>query len=275
MEQLADLLGQSMPAYLTETTREPHMLLMLSEAAEACRQRGHRLVLLVDGLDEDRGVTTGADAYSIAALLPSRPAAGMRVVVAGRPDPPIPMDLPSDHPLRDPRIVRELGDSPWADVVKGDMQRELKRLLQGTQAEQDLLGLVTAAGGGLSAQDLAELTGVSQFEVEQNLQAVAGRTFVSYLSFWQPGMAPEVYVLGHEELQAAATEYLGESARRLPGAPACLGGGLPATGLAHRDTGIPAAWLFPHAARCRRRARAPRMRHRLGATPPHTRGHWR
>ena len=35
------------------------------------------------------------------------------------------------------------------------MQRELERLLQGSGAEQDLFGLVVAAGGGLSALDLA------------------------------------------------------------------------------------------------------------------------
>ena len=51
-----------------------------------------------------------------------------------------------------------------ADVVRADMQRELKRLLHGTQAEQDLLGLVAAAGGGLSAADLAELTGLPVYD---------------------------------------------------------------------------------------------------------------
>ena len=54
MEQLAELLGQPMPAYLTEATREPHLLRLLAEAAENVRRR---LVLVVDGLDEDRGVT--------------------------------------------------------------------------------------------------------------------------------------------------------------------------------------------------------------------------
>lgn len=54
MEQLADLLEQPMPAYLTETTREPHLLRMLTEATEKCQP----LILIVDGLDEDRGVTT-------------------------------------------------------------------------------------------------------------------------------------------------------------------------------------------------------------------------
>ena len=93
------------------------------------------------------------------------------------------------------------------------MQRELKRLLHGDQAEQDMLGLVAAAGGGLSAGDLAELTGLPVYDIEENLRAVAGRTFTARASVWQPGTAPPVYVLGHEELQTAAAASLG------PGTP--------------------------------------------------------
>ena len=130
MEQLADLLGEPIPAYLTEATREPHLLRMLARGGRGTL--AGRLVLVVDGLDEDRGVTTGPDAYSIAALLPARPPAGLRVIVAGRPDPPVPADVPDDHPLRDPAIVRVLGPSRWAAVVRADMQRELKRLLHGS-----------------------------------------------------------------------------------------------------------------------------------------------
>ena len=209
LEQLAELLGESIPAYLTATTREPYLLRMLTRAAEERRRAGQQLVLVVDGLDEDRGVTTGPDAYSIAALLPSRPPAGLRVIVAGRPDPPVPADVPDDHPLRDPAIVRELGRSSRAAVVRADMQRELKRLLQGSPAEQDLLGLVAAAGGGLSATDLSELTGLPVYDVEETLLAVAGRTFTARAGQWQPQDGPPVYVLGHEELQAAASKSLG------------------------------------------------------------------
>ena len=210
MEQLADMLGQPMPAYLTEATREPHLLGMLTEAAAECEAQNERLILVVDGLDEDRGVTTDPDAHSIAALLPARPPVGLRIIVAGRPDPPIPTDVPDDHPLRNPAIVRVLHGSRWADVVKADMQRELKRLLHGTQTEQDLLGLVTAAGGGLSAKDLAELTAFPMYEVEENLHAVAGRTFASRTSHSVADTAASVYVLGHEEIQTTATAYLGQ-----------------------------------------------------------------
>ena len=146
MAQLADLLAQPIPAYLPEERRELHLLRMLTQAAGKCQ----RLVLVVDGLDEDRGVTTGPDAYSIAALLPARPPTGLRVIVAGRPDPPVPADVPDDHPLHDLGIVRVLAPSRSAQAVRADMQRELKRLLHGDRAERDMLGLVTAAGGGLS-----------------------------------------------------------------------------------------------------------------------------
>jgi tetratricopeptide (TPR) repeat protein len=211
LEQLADLLAESMPAYLTEATREAHLLDMFARAARACQRDGQRLVLVVDGLDEDLGWTTSTDAHSIAALLPSAPSASARVIVAGRPNPPVPADVPDTHPLRDPRVVRLLDPSAHAAVVQVDAQRELKRLVTGTQAEQDLLGLLTAATGGLSGPDLAELTGLPDWQIEEHLHTVSGRTFERLPSRWQPGTAPDVYLLGHEELRPLAATYLGAS----------------------------------------------------------------
>jgi hypothetical protein len=72
MEQLAGLLGQDLPS-LTAATRDAHLLGMLKQAAQICIVRGERLILVVDGLDEDRGGTTGRDAYNIAALPGSNP----------------------------------------------------------------------------------------------------------------------------------------------------------------------------------------------------------
>lgn len=215
MEQLAQLLRRPMPTFLTPATRDAHLLGMLGDAARACQERGQRLVLVVDGLDEDRGVVMGPDAYSIAAVLPGRPAGGMRVIVAGRPNPPVPADVPDDHPLRDPGIVRVLDESPHAKVIRTDAERELDRLLDGTPAEQDLLGLLTAAGGGLSGADLAELTGWSPRQVDRQLHTVAGRTFARRATGWRDGTGPEVYLLGHEELRNSAIRFLG--AARLDG----------------------------------------------------------
>lgn len=214
LEQLAELTGQGIPAYLTDSTRDGHLLRMLEEAAEICQRRDERLVLLVDGLDEDRGLTRPTP-HSIAALLPIAPAAGMRVIVASRPNPPVPADVPSRHPLRDPRIVRVLDRSRWAAVAEADMKHELHRLLHGTQVEQDLLGMLTAAVGGLSVSDFAHLTGAPEWDVAEQLQSSSGRTFSPRMSHWlrsagyETEERPMVYVLGHEDLQVTAMERLG------------------------------------------------------------------
>ncbi len=211
LEQLLALLGEEMPPFLTASTRESYMTGLLVEAAALCRQRGERLVLVVDGLDEDRGVTTSPDSYSIAALLPSHPVEGLRVVVAGRPDPPIPGDVPEDHPLRDPAIVRVLEVSPRARALRIEMERDLKRLLAGTVLEQDLLGLLVAANGGLTAEDLAELIDTGVWEVQDHLTTVAGRSFTRRDSYLVQGSGPDVYLLAHEELQVAAINMLGRA----------------------------------------------------------------
>ncbi|ETA00363.1 hypothetical protein ThrDRAFT_04731 [Frankia casuarinae] len=89
IEQLCDLLGVSLPP-LTDATRDTHFLGLLTRAAERCDAYGERLVLVVDGLDEDAGVR-GPAGHSIAALLPAAPPAGMRIIlVAGRVNPPVP-----------------------------------------------------------------------------------------------------------------------------------------------------------------------------------------
>jgi tetratricopeptide (TPR) repeat protein len=209
-QQLADLIGQELPPVLDEATREAHLLKLLDQAAHTCQAAGGRLVLVVDGLDEDRGVTTGPYAHSIAGLLPARPPAGMRIIVAGRPNPPIPADVEPWHPLRDKRIIRPLQASPYAQGLKQRSEQELRRLLNGAPIEQDLFGLLTAARGGLSGPDLKELTGASLWEIEDVLRTVVGRTFTRRVSMWRPEIGPEIYLLGHEELQATATHYLGD-----------------------------------------------------------------
>ena len=209
LEQLAALLKQSLPTALPEVTQEAYLLDLLSQAAAACQNVGGRLVLVVDGLDEDRGVTVGPDAHSIAGLLPATPPHGMRVIVAGRPNPPIPEDVPDWHPLRDPRIIRPLTASPHARDVQRLGKQELRRLLGDPAAGRDLLGLLTAARGGLSARDLEELTDIPLWEIEGILHGTVGRTFTRRVSNWTPGTGSETYLLGHEELQAAAEAYLG------------------------------------------------------------------
>lgn len=227
LEQLAETLGQPMPSFLTDSTRDAHFRGMLANATDACRGLGETLVLLVDGLDEDQMPTM----HSIAALLPPDPPEGLRVVVAGRADRPLPADVPDSHPLRDPATVRRLKPSPYATVVRQDAERELKSQLSGTPAEQEQLAFLTVSGGGLAAADLAALTGRSVWEIEDRLRTSSGRTFTCRPARWQQ---TAVYTLGHEELQRDAVRYLGPT--KLAG----FRGRLHAWAAKYRDRGWPA-----------------------------------
>jgi tetratricopeptide (TPR) repeat protein len=209
IEQLCALLDIDVPVGGDEAAREAVLLDLLTQAATECARIGGRLVLVVDGLDEDRSTTVGTQAHSIAGLLPGRPPAGMRVIVAGRSNPPIPDDVPDWHPLRDPGVIRPLDDSRHARDLQRLGQAELKRLLKGSAVEQDLLGLLTAARGGLTGPDLRDLTGSDLVAVEEILHTVAGRAFTRRLAAWRPDNEPQAYLLGHEELHNAAVHYLG------------------------------------------------------------------
>ncbi|MFG2593652.1 hypothetical protein [Streptomyces sp. NPDC048438] len=217
IEQLAALLGEPVPQSLTPTNRPSHLWALLDAASVACQRQGHRLVLVVDGLDEDIGAAApggaaGAVVHSIAALLPARPPAGMRVVVAGRSEHSVPSDVPPGHPLWDTAIQHVLKASPHARVVQADAGQELERLLRGGAADRDLLGLVAAAGGGLSSRDLAELTGRAAAEIEESLRAGAGHSITRRLTHGgsDTATAYEIYVLGHEEIQQEALRRLGD-----------------------------------------------------------------
>ena len=211
LTQLAEVAGQPLPDALTESSRLGWFGQLLDDAAAICEQDGVRLVLVVDGLDEDDGVMASADAHSIAALLPAGPPRGVQVIVASRPDPPVPSDVPSWHPLRDQAIVRQLTAAPEARVVRDDAERELAGLLSDDKLGRELLGFMVASGGGLTGADLAELTGRPPWEVEQVLKSVSGRSFTGRKSPWQDSGAP-VFVLAHEELQRTAIRSLGSRA---------------------------------------------------------------
>jgi hypothetical protein len=209
LEQLADLLAVEMPQFLTKANQEAHLIDYLVRGADRCQRDGRLLLLVVDGLDEDQGWTADPDAHSIAALLPARPHPALRIVVASRVDPPLPADVSLDHPLRDPGVLWSLTPSPYAHVRQVDAERDVRRLLSGSPMQQQLLGLVTVAGGGLSSADLAELIGGGPLEVDGELKAVTGRAFQTRRGQWRP--ATRLFLLAHEQLQELAIGYLGPS----------------------------------------------------------------
>ncbi|MDT0478064.1 hypothetical protein RM863_38715 [Streptomyces sp. DSM 41014] len=178
----------------------------LQRAADKARSTGRHLLLVVDGLDEDAGLVTASTGYSIAALLPRNPPQGLRLIVAGRTHPPLPGDVPHSHPLRDPAVNHEMLPSPAAWAVKEDAERNLDALIAAGGLGAEIVGL-TAAAGGLSAADLASLTGQAQRRIELILGGSIGRSFQSRPSRWDTsgdGALIVVYSFAHQELLNSA-----------------------------------------------------------------------
>ncbi|WP_225726750.1 MULTISPECIES: caspase family protein [unclassified Nocardia] len=200
LEQLSALL----PAERTTVTgavgnRDALRRHLLDLAERRAIESGKRIVLIVDGLDEDQG------APSIASLLPRNPGPGLRVLVASRPNPPIPLDVPDDHPLRTCTQLT-LKRSPWASGIIRAAQWELRRLLAGSEDTRRVLGLVTAAGG-LTNPELEDLTQLPPFRIEEILDGVTGRTFRTRMSAFVPD---QINLLAHETLQQESENALGK-----------------------------------------------------------------
>ncbi|MFC0542129.1 hypothetical protein [Kutzneria chonburiensis] len=205
-EQLAALLHQP-TGTATAGAKVGDMLQLLEDAAAA----GRRLLLVIDGLDED---TRPAGLASVAALLPRRPPPSVRVLVTSRPGLRLPDDVPDDHPLRTVPI-RELAVSPHASEVARLAGLELDTVLSGPQLQRDLLGLIAASGGGLTADDLAELTEHPAYEIRRLLQGTFGRSLSAWIGPPVAGYpSAPVHLFSHETLRELATQQLGRGGLR-------------------------------------------------------------
>jgi len=205
IEQLAGLAGEAAQAALASPARQGTMLRLLTVAAGRCAEAGRRLLLVVDGLDEDTSNAHGISRPSVASLLPARLSAEVRVLVASRPDPALPVDVPGDHPLRLTSPV-PLAPSPHARDVEIAAKNELTRLLRGSPLEQEMLGLISAAGGGLARGDLAELTGRPPYQLDECLDGVFGRSLAIRAS---PDPRQRTYLFAHDTLRQLAEQEIG------------------------------------------------------------------
>ncbi|WP_433210461.1 hypothetical protein ACQP00_47935 [Dactylosporangium sp. CS-047395] len=209
LDQLTALTGEQPPPLLSPAQRDRLRRRLLADAVAKAAAAGRRLVLLVDGLDEDCGSLPGSGQASIAALLPKRQN-GLKVIVVGRPDPPLPADVDADHPLRTARI-RPLTASPHARHVIELADRELDEILAVDPDRHDglgfqVLGLVAASGGGLNRDDLHLLTRRPGYQIDRLLGGVFGRTVAGRTDQRADG---RVFLFTHETLRVQALDRLG------------------------------------------------------------------
>ena len=209
IDQLAAITGEPVAATATAAGRDRERRRLVELAGQQVAERHQRLVLVVDGLDEDEGAAAGSGRPSIAALLPKRPPDSVRVLITSRPHPGIPSDVPADHPLRQCR-PRRLAPSPFAQEVEIQAQSELLEQLQGNQLQVDIIGFIAAAGGGLTLRELAELTGQPGWLLGSKVGSVFGRSLRTRSLTDSPsqGSADHVYLFAHETLRATAEQEL-------------------------------------------------------------------
>ncbi|MEU8976161.1 hypothetical protein AB0D11_44540 [Streptomyces monashensis] len=212
-KQMTDQIGaflrkpQCMPSGVLQWKR------LFAAAAETSVRHGRKLLLVVDGLDDDvawTGLAAADEAPaaqgrslprivrgSIAALLPAAPPPGMRVIVSFRRGMRYPDDLPAQHPLRQRTHLRALTPAQGVPQVRPTPPDP-------TALGETVAGLLAAAGGGLRTADLAELAGLSADWLNRLMQGPAGRSLIL------DDPVAQTYVLADPGLIRAIREDLGD-----------------------------------------------------------------
>jgi hypothetical protein len=208
VEQLAAVAGEPIAGTATPAGRDRERRRVLDLAAARVGDRGERLLLVIDGLDEDQGAKPGGKP-SIASLLPKRPPESVRILVLSRPSPGVPGDVPGDHPLRH-CTVRKL--APWSSAqdVRLQAKQELLDQLHVDQLQVDVIGFITAAGGGLTVTELLALIQGPLYRLDGMLASVFGRSLRTRSPTDRPPEedAERVYLFAHETLREIAEEQL-------------------------------------------------------------------
>jgi Trypsin-like peptidase domain len=175
---------------------------LIAAAVRACTERGRRLLIVVDGLDEYDSATASrlCDWLPPIAALP----AGAALLVASRSD--VDVDLPPQHPLQ--KHSYQIAASDAASEIGRRAKEELRRALIETDSLQfPIVGFLAAAAGALTSTDLRALlkrvdrrTYVA--EIEAVLRTSLGRT-VTHLPD-PDGIDGEVQAFAHAALRDAA-----------------------------------------------------------------------
>ena len=186
---------------------------LLEDAAEACQQRGRRLLVLVDGLDEDQTAEPG---LRVARWLPDAKTlpGNAWLLVSSRTGIPVP--LPDRHPLT--AHVQKLSASVAASEIQALAEAELDDARQAGGLVYDVLGLLAAASGGLTVSDLtdsvvgltvSDLTALIQRHGHTTMSSVQVRDTLngslarSVIAIWDPYELDEdepVRVFAHDML---------------------------------------------------------------------------
>lgn len=161
------------PPHLSQA-RDDFFDLLVDAAAASADRRGHRLLILIDGLDEDQTAEPG---LAVASWLPGSDTLpeNARLLVASRTGVTVP--VPADHPLV--QQICRIEASGAATEIEHIAEAELEHARRAHGLVYQLLGLLTAAPEGLTVSGLAQLVRqeqqVTELEVSDTLGQSLGR----------------------------------------------------------------------------------------------------
>ena len=197
---VADVRGYRVPSQVGQLRDELGGL--IAAAARACSERGTRLLIVLDGLDEyDRSATVDLPEWlPNDATLPD----GAALLASSRED--VPVDVPPEHPLW--QHVWPIDASDIGARLAQLAQEELKRALADASSLQfSIVGLLAAATGPLTSADLGQLLerlGQHAYvaQVDAVLRSSLNRTAIQFGT----DTDEPAHALAHDALQTAARE---------------------------------------------------------------------
>ena len=198
---LADRRGYLPPPFVSERSND--FADLLEEAARGCAERGRRLVVLVDGLDEYDRTTASLD---LADWLPGDRTLPDQVMLLAASRAGADIRLPPGHPLSG--SVQRVTASEAATEVQQAAHAELDRAVRTPGGSLfPLLCCLTVAGSGLTVSEMCALLkrrgrDADVGEIETQLSSSLGRSLMR-LSHPE-GTGTQVYGFAHDTLLAEA-----------------------------------------------------------------------
>jgi hypothetical protein len=205
---LADRSGYSPPQFQSELAND--LADLLEEASRASHERGNRLIVLIDGLDEYDPAATGLELRDWLPGIRTLPNKA-KLLVASRAGADI--HLPKGHPLFG--YIQHITASEAAAEIQDAASRELNRALKATGGlVRRTVCCLAAAGSGLTSRDLRVLlkrrgSDADVNEIEALLGGFLGRS-LKRLPFPSGGMPnldssdTQGWVFAHDTLLAEA-----------------------------------------------------------------------
>ena len=215
----SQLIALIAPSFIDEqriVLKEKSITQLLNEAATIAQKHNRKLVVVIDGLDEN--INANQHKPPVLNLLPKKELQNVIVILSCRPNPNA-FDnafLLSDHIARKSKVYK-LSQSQYVKDIQLAAQAELQALCEEENAKRVIAFLATAQGA-LTITDLCVLADVKyQIDVKNIFSSSTGRTFISITSESMPitKKADKRFTFSHEVLERQAIkDFVGNNAQQ-------------------------------------------------------------